>query len=208
MPKPCESEIQEVCDTDSTTDSPMPACAEQQTESAKSETDDIDQSIIEIRNEFGNTVNEISNKYDLLLNLRDRRIEDLEHKLAENKQDTSKRRLLIVDNSDSTAAIVNRYLQGLPVEINHVPSHQAHNHTLLQDYDAIMLEAANDIEPNRDGLTLCRQLCEAGQGDRVIVMSSRPGDKVKHCVEQAGAAFLRKPFRREHLMQAIKKRLL
>ncbi len=109
-----------------------------------------------------------------------------------------------MDDSESTAEIVNRYLHGQPIEVVSVRGAQAREHVRSQKYDVIMLEAASPIEADVDGVSLCLELCEKGKAERIIVMSSRPGDKIKTLAEGAGAAFLRKPFRREHVVQLLR----
>jgi CheY-like chemotaxis protein len=158
----------------------------------------------DIKEEFGNTVEEIKDKFGLLLELRDRKIGQLEEKLATRRPQRTKSRILIVDDSQSTAEIVDRYLHGQPVELVSVTGSQALEHVHSQEYAAIMLEAASSIEADVNGISLCQELCEGGKAERVIVMSSRPGDKIKNLVEGAGAAFLRKPFSREHVVQLLR----
>jgi CheY-like chemotaxis protein len=167
-----------------------------------------ERSVGQIRENFGLTVAELKQKYGLLLEQRDRRIEDLAAKLAEGPPEKPKCRVLIVDDAESTAAIVNRYLQGFPAEITHIAAAQAREHVRSYEYDAILIEVAGVIEPGVDGMTLCRQLCEGGDRKYVVAMSSRPGDRVKNRVEKAGANFLRKPFRRAQLVQLMQNTLL
>ncbi len=158
--------------------------------------------------DYDKTVEEIKENYDLLLDLRDHKIEELNEKLANRTHETVKLRLLVVDDAESTSEIMNRYLEGQPVEVVCVAGNQALDHLRCENYDAIMIEATNPIEPNVDGLALCRKLCGSGKGESVIVMSSRPGDKLKNSVAEAGAAFLRKPFRRWQLIELMRNVLL
>jgi len=158
----------------------------------------------QIKEDFRNTIEEIKKKFGLLLELRDRQIKDLTEKLARAERERPKPRLLIVDDAKSTGQIVNRYLEGQRVEVVQVAGDQARKRLGSEDYGAIMLEAASIIEPRVDGLGLCRELCEQGRGGSVIVMSSRPGDRIKGRVEQAGAMFLRKPFQRDQLVRLMR----
>ncbi len=158
----------------------------------------------EIRGDFGNTVQEIKEKYTALLELRDRKIQRLEGTLARGARQEAKRRLLLViDDAQSTAEIMGRYLQGRPVKIVCVAGRQALEQLRLRDYDEIVIEAACVVEPDVDGLALFQQVCEDGGSENVIVMSSRPGDSIRNAVEQAGARFLRKPFRPEQLLELL-----
>ena len=161
-----------------------------------------------IKEEFVEEVEQIKEKWSLLLDLRDRRIKDLEGKMAQGKQEEPESPLLVVDDADSTAQILNRYLQGQQVAVLHVVGDQARDHIDSRNYAVILIEATGVVEPNVDGLALSQQLCEAGKGNNVVVMSSRPGDAIKHRVEQAGATFLRKPLRREQVVQLVRKNLL
>jgi len=159
-----------------------------------------ERSVGQIREEFGSTVAELKQKYGTLLEQRDRRIQDLAAKLAQGPPEEPKRRVLIVDDAASTGEIVNHYLEGHPVEVVHIAAAQAPDALGSHEFDAIMIEAACVIEPGVSGLALCRQLCESGDRKNVVAMSSRPGDTVKTCVEEAGAMFLRKPFGRAQLV--------
>lgn len=158
----------------------------------------------DIKQDLGNAVGEIKNRFGLLLELRDRKIKKLEQKLASKGSQRAKSRLLVVDDSASTAEILNRHLNGQPVEVVSVEGKQALEHVHSERYHAIMLEATSSIEADVDGLSLCQELCRTGKAENVIVMSSYPGDRVKDLVEEAGAAFLRKPFRREHVVQLLR----
>lgn len=161
-------------------------------------------SVSDLREDFGHTVSEIKQKFTLLLDLRDQRIKDLEGRIGLEKQEKPNACLLVLDDAQSTTDLLERYLAALPIDVIHVPGDQAHDRFAADDHATIMIEAACSIEPGVDGLSLCRQLCEEGKGDRVIIMSSRPGDTVKKSTEQAGAFFIRKPFRREQLAKIIK----
>lgn len=142
----------------------------------------------------------------LLLELRDRRIRKLEEKLAKAAPERARHRVLVVDDAESMTELMNRYLEGQPVEVVCVLGNDLLHRLRSRpdDYDAIMIEPTACIQPNVDGMALCRQLCERGKGDRVIVMSSRPGDKIKNSVEEEGATFLRKPFGREQLLRLMR----
>jgi len=163
-----------------------------------------ERSVGQIREDFGSTVAELKQKYGTLLEQRDRRIQDLAAKLAEGPPEAPKRRVLIVDNAASTGEIVNHYLEGLPVEVVRVAGDQAPDILRSQEFDAIMIEAACVIEPGVSGLALCRQLCESGDRKNVVAMSSRPGNSIRTCVEEAGAMFLRKPFERAQLVELMR----
>ncbi len=157
-----------------------------------------------IKEDFSNTVGDIKNRFGLLLDLRDRKIKQLEEKLAKGVPPTTKARLLIVDDAESTSQIVGRYLHGQPVEIVSATGHEALEHVHAHKYDAILLEAVSSIQAGVDGLSLCQELCEKGNAAKVVVMSSRPGDRIKNLAEDAGAGFLRKPFKREHVVQLLR----
>ena len=153
--------------------------------------------------EYDNTVEEIKENFDLLLEMRDRQIAELQQKVENRTQEKPKLRLLVVDDAESTSDIVNRYLECPPVEVAYAASHHSVDQIRSENYDAIMIEATNVIEPDVDGMAFCGQLCEKGKGQSVIVLSSRPGDRIKNAVEEADATFLRKPFRRGQLIKIV-----
>ena len=149
-------------------------------------------------------VQEIKEHYDLLLDLRDREIGELKGKLAKRPPAAVKPRLLVVDNAQSMSAIMNRYLEGQTVEVVCVAGSQALAQLRLGAFDAIMLEASTYVSEKVDGLTLCHGLCNEGLGHIVVVTSSRPGDRIRNSVEQAGARFLRKPFKRKDVVEILR----
>lgn len=163
-----------------------------------------ERSVGEIREEFGSTVTDLKQKYGQLLEQRDRQIRDLSTQLAQAPPVEAKHRVLIVDSAKSTAAIVNHYLEGHPVEIVQVAAGKATEALRSNEYDAIMVETACIVKPGVNGVTLCRQLCEGGDRKTVVAMSSRPGDRIKTSVENAGAMFLRKPFGRSQLVELMR----
>ncbi len=154
--------------------------------------------------QYNSAVEEIKENFNLLLELRDRKIRELEAKLAKGAPEAVKPRLLVVDDSDSTGAIVNRYLDGQAVEVVCVTGSQAAEQLRSKTFNAVMIEASASVAEDVDGMSLYRQLCGRGQGDTVIVMSSRPGDKIRNCAEETGATFLRKPFKREQLLELVR----
>lgn len=164
--------------------------------------------VADLRQELGNTIEQVKQKYGLLLDLRERRIAKLEGELAKAPRERPKSRLLVVDDAESTVAVLQRYLAGERVELLGTAGEGASSHLDSGPYDGIMVEATSAIAPDADGLSLCRTLCEAGKGAQVIVMSSRPGEDIQNSVEQAGARFLRKPFRRDQLVKLVRDMLL
>ncbi len=172
---------------------PGPSAADTAREKASEAGRQCDSALEEIKDNFG-----------LLLELRDRKIRELERKLAEEATEAAKPCLLVVDDAESTSAILHWYLDGKAVEVVCVAGSQALEQIRSQSYDAIMLEASTCVAADVDGMDLCRELGKKGLGDTVIVMSSRPGDRVKNAVEQAGAMFLRKPFKREEVVQIVR----
>ena len=187
------------------TDSPLPEGVGEQPVAAGL---DHGRDIADIRQDFGNTVEDIKEKFVVLLDLRDRKIEQLEEKLAEGKKDQAKRRLLLIDDAESTREIVNWHLQNEPVEMVSATADKAREHLCSGDYDVIMIEATVRIGPDVDGLALCGELCGKGGDQSVIVMSSHPGERIRNSVEQAGAVLLQKPFRREQLLKLLRGTLL
>jgi CheY-like chemotaxis protein len=180
-------------------------------ETASGAHEDVDghnaRSVGQVREEFGVAVAGLKQKYGSLLEQRDRWIKDLAARLTQEPPEKPRRRVLIVDDAESTVAIVSRYLEGYPVEIAHVAAAQARERLRSHEYDAILVEVACVIEPDVDGMTLCRKLCEGGDRKLVVAMSSSPGDKVKNCVAEAGAIFLRKPFQRAELVKLVQNML-
>ena len=158
----------------------------------------------EARQRCDSTIEEIKENYDLLLEVRDRKIKELQGKIAEGTPETVKPRLLVVDDAESTSAIMNRYLDGQPVEMVCVAGSQSLEQLRSGVFDAIMLEASTSVSEKVDGLTLCQALCKKGKESIVVVTSSRPGDKIKHSVEEAGARFLRKPFKRDEVIEIVR----
>jgi CheY-like chemotaxis protein len=167
-----------------------------------------ERSVGEIREEFGSTVVEIKQRYTLLLDERERRIKELATKLAQGPSKPPPRHVLIIDDAESTGAIAVCYLKAEAVEVTRVAAAGARAALQSRAHDAVLIEATCVIEPGVDGLTLARQLRDGGDGKPVVVMSSRPGDKVRVCVEQAGAMFLRKPFGRAQLLELVRGTLL
>ena len=163
-----------------------------------------ERSVGQMREEFGSTVTGLKQKYGTLLEQRDLQIRDLADKLAKGPPKEPKRRMLIVDDAGSTGEMVNHYLEGYPVDVVYVAAAQARDRLGSEEYDVILVEAAGVIDPGMDGLALGRQLCESGDQQSVVVMSSRPGDRIKNLVEADGAIFLRKPFRRSQLLELMR----
>ena len=167
-----------------------------------------DRPIAEIQQEFGQTIEDVKQRFGLLLDLRDQRIQELQGELAGAAREKPKPRLLIVDDAESTPEIFHRYLEGQHVELSWTAADEASSHLDSQSYDCVIVEATSVIAPDVDGLDVCRSLCEAGRADKVIVMSSRPGDGAKNTIEEVGARFLRKPFRRAELIKHVLDMLL
>lgn len=157
----------------------------------------------EVKREFGDTVKEVQEHFRVLLELRDDRIAVLDQELAKAQQQRANARVLLIDDAESTVEITDRHLEEYPIDVVGVGGSQAADHLRSESYDAIMIEATSSIKPGVDGMGLFQELCESGKGRSVVVMSSRPGEKIRHAVERAGGAFLRKPFEREQLVGLV-----
>ena len=173
--------------------SPQPSPAETARQKADEASEQRDGALEEIKENFG-----------LLLDLRDRKIRDLEGKLAKGTPEAVTPRLLVVDDAESTGAIMDRYLEGQAVEVVCVAGSQALERLRSETFDTILLEASTLIAADMDGMTFCRELRGKGQGETIVVMSSRPGNRVRNAVEEAGALFLRKPFKRDKVIEIMR----
>jgi CheY-like chemotaxis protein len=154
--------------------------------------------------QYDSAIEEIKENFGMLLELRDRKISELQGKLAKRTAEAVKPRLLVVDDAESTSAIMGWYLDGQAVEVVCVAGSQALERLRSEIFDAIILEASTSVAADVDGMALCRELCGSGQGNTVIVMSSRPGNRIRDSVEKAGAIFLRKPFKREEVVEIVR----
>ena len=163
---------------------------------------DYDEPVDAIRERVDGKIDDIKLRFGSIVDAEERKVAELETKHAK------RRRLLVVDDAQSTEDILNGYLEGQPVEIFCTSGNRARALLDSEDYDAIMIEASVVIEPGVEGLDLCRELCGGGKVKSVIVLSSHPGDRIRESVEQAGAAFLRKPFKGLELMRLIGQMLL
>lgn len=163
-----------------------------------------ERSVETIRKDVDDTIVDIKEHFGLLLKLRDRKITDLETKLEGSTRENARRLILVVDDAESTPDIMKRYLEGQPVDVVCVGGDRAMDHVEAEDHEVVLIEAAVAVGPDVDGMALCRELCEKDKGERVIVMSSRPGNTIKNAVERLGAGFLRKPFGRAELVQLVR----
>ncbi len=154
-----------------------------------------------IKDRVDGKITDIKQHFDLMVDRRDRQITEL-------KVSNAERRILVIDDAQSTVDILKGYLKGQRIELVGCSGKLARDILESGDHDAIMIEESVVVEAKVDGLALCRELCDKGKGKKVIVMSSRPGRKVKNSVERIGALFLRKPFKGLDLAQCVRSALL
>lgn len=162
---------------------------------------DHDESVDSIKDRVDGKITDIKDHFGLMVDRRDRKITDL-------KASNAPRRLLIIDDAQSTVDILKGYLKGQRINVVGCSGKLARGLLESENFDAIMIEESVVVEAKVNGLALCRELCDKGRGKNVIVMSSRPGDKIKNSVEQAGAVFLRKPFNGLALVQRVRDALV
>lgn len=171
----------------------------------KSQTKSVQENETQVK--ITQTLKEIRENFKTLLDLRDRKIAELEKQLAEllgqKPQDLPKSKLLVVDDSDSMKDMVAQYLEHEPVEYLCLHGDKVKN-SHLEAHDIWLIEASVKVKDEVDGMSLCSHLCKKGKGNRTVIMSSRPGDKIKDEVEKMGAVFLRKPFKRSELLSVIR----
>lgn len=159
-------------------------------------------------NDRGSTIEQIKESFGLLLDLRDRKIKQLEKKLFEATQKEAKTSLLVIDDALSMAGLMKRYLTGEPMTVVCIASNKAIEHLARKTYDVIMIESTAKVQENMDGVAFCKKfnsrLQKKGKTITMVLMSSRPGEQIKNEAEEAGASFLRKPFNRDQFLTLMR----
>ncbi len=181
--------------------SPQTSAGEAPAEAPSEVLQDYDESVDAITDRVDGKITDIKQHFGLIVDRRDRKITELQASSA-------RRRLLVIDDAQSTVDILKGYLKGQRINVVGCSGKLARGLLESENFDAIMIEESVVVEAKVNGLVLCRELCDKGKGKSVIVMSSRPGDKIKNSVEQVGAAFLRKPFKGLELVRRVRDALL
>lgn len=160
-----------------------------------------DESADAIRDRVDGKITDIKQHFGLMVDRRD-------SKIAELNASNAERRLLVIDDAPSTVDILKGYVKGQRINVVGCSGKLARGLLESENFDAIMIEESVVLEAKVNGLALCRELCDKGEGKKVILMSSRPGSRIKDSVEQMGAAFLKKPFKGLGLVQCVRNALL
>ncbi|MBF0243992.1 MAG: response regulator transcription factor [Planctomycetes bacterium] len=148
---------------------------------------------------------ELRENFTTMLQLKDRRIAELEKQLAAVPKPAVKKglKMLLIDDAESTHEIVAEYLKQKNVQLTAIRGEKAMS-AQLGEFEVIMVEAACGVKKDIDGLELCRRLAGKGWSKRLVVLSSRPGEEIKQLAEEKELLFLRKPFRRSDLIAVLK----
>jgi FixJ family two-component response regulator len=118
-------------------------------------------------------------------------------------QETDQRRIAIVDDDESIRRAVDNLLQSLGFCVESFPSAETFLQSAhLADTSCLVLDLRM---PGMQGLELLAHLTDAGQRIPTVILTAHGDDEARKRALQIGAiAFLRKPFRSDVLIGAVK----